>query len=58
MHTYPLILVLAILIAGCAAFPKDDIKILTIDIDIDGADWRGQARLNFQGPNAFVTVSF
>lgn len=34
------------------------VRSLVIDVDIDNPDWRGQARLAFQGPTAFMTVSF
>ena len=34
------------------------VRSLVIDVDIDNTDWRGQARLSFQGPTAFMTVSF
>jgi hypothetical protein len=34
------------------------VRSLVIDVDIDNTDWRGQARLAFQGPTAFVTMSF
>ena len=31
---------------------------LVIDVDMDSPDWNGKARLSFQGPAAFMTVSF
>ena len=34
------------------------VRSLTIDLDLDSPDWCGQARLSFQGPTAFMTVSF
>jgi hypothetical protein len=34
------------------------VRSLLIDVEMDNSDWRGQARLAFQGPTAFVTVSF
>ena len=34
------------------------VRSLVIDVEIDDPDWRGQARLAFQGPTAFMTVSF
>lgn len=34
------------------------VRSLVIDVDIDNPDWHGQARLAFQGPTAFMTVSF
>lgn len=34
------------------------VRNLVIDIAMDDADWRGQARLVFQGPTVFMTVSF
>jgi len=34
------------------------VRSLVIDVDMDSPDWRGQARLSFQGPTAFMTVSF
>jgi len=34
------------------------VRSLIIDVDMDSPDWRGQARLSFQGPTAFMTVSF
>lgn len=33
-------------------------RSMLINVDIDDDDWRGQARLAFQGPMAFVTMSF
>lgn len=34
------------------------VRSLVIDVDMDNTDWHGQARLSFQGPTAFVTVSY
>lgn len=34
------------------------VRSLVIDVDIDNTDWRGQARMVFQGPRVFATVSF
>jgi hypothetical protein len=34
------------------------VRSLIIDVDMDDTDWRGYARLAFQGPTAFVTTSF
>jgi len=34
------------------------LRSLTIDIEIDHTDWDGAARMNFQGPTAYVTYSF
>lgn len=34
------------------------VRSLVIDIGSDNPDWRGQARVAFQGPAAFTTVSF
>ena len=31
---------------------------LVIDVDVDNPDWHGAARIVFQGPTAFVTMSF
>jgi hypothetical protein len=34
------------------------VRSLTIDVEIDHPDWDGAARMNFQGPTAYVTYSF
>lgn len=34
------------------------VRSLTIDLEIDRSDWRGNARLNFQGPTIFMTATF
>jgi len=34
------------------------LRSMLINVDIDDDDWRGQARVSFQGPTAFVTMSF
>jgi len=34
------------------------VRNLVIDIEIDLTDWDGAARMNFQGPTAYVTYSF
>jgi hypothetical protein len=34
------------------------IRSLTMDLTIDDPDWRGEARLSFQGPTAFVSATF
>ncbi|MCI0506246.1 MAG: hypothetical protein L0Z73_09080 [Gammaproteobacteria bacterium] len=34
------------------------IRSLTTDLTIDDPDWRGEARISFQGPTAFVSASF
>lgn len=33
-------------------------RTLTMDVEIDGSDWRGTANLFYQGPQAFVSVAF
>ncbi len=34
------------------------IRTLSVDVEVDHPDWKGDARLDFQGPTAFVSVSF
>ena len=34
------------------------VRNLVMDLDVDSSDWNGQARMNFQGPTAFITGSF
>lgn len=34
------------------------VRNLVMDLDVDANDWHGQARVNFQGPTAFVSASF
>lgn len=33
-------------------------RSLVINLTIDSSDWQGEARINFQGPTAFVSASF
>jgi hypothetical protein len=34
------------------------VRSLLIDVDISNTDWTGQAQVDFQGPDAFMTISF
>jgi hypothetical protein len=34
------------------------IRNMVIDVEIDSSDWNGKTRMAFQGPTAFITMSF